>query len=213
LSEAKALVERLKPDLLVLDLTTFEGELHTLGHRMFSRPDTRTIAIVRSVENRGTSAALACGASGVIARGSPTQILLDCVRTVLAGQPWSGKEPLRPLAEDNLDLAVSARRTRGANDYGLTRRELDVISTIVDGCSNKEVGKKFSITERTVKHHLSNIYQKLELSGRLELAIFALNHGLGRRQAKIPSEQPIGQTPHRDGREQSVAPPMSEKAR
>jgi len=73
------------------------------------------------------------------------------------------------------------------NGYGLTPRELDIIGTIVDGCSNKDVGKTFSITERTVKHHLSNIYQKLGVSSRLELAIFALSHNLGRRQIKPPS--------------------------
>ena len=186
LSEANTLVEKFKPDLLVLDLTTFEGGLHILRHLMFSRHHTRTIAIVPSVDNSGRSEALASGASGVIARGSPTKILLDCVRTVLAGQYWSGKEPLRSIAESDLKFPVAAHGTREPNGYGLTSRELDVIGTIVDGCSNKDVGKRFSITERTVKHHLSNIYQKLEVSTRLELAIFALSHGLVGGEANLP---------------------------
>jgi two-component system, NarL family, nitrate/nitrite response regulator NarL len=181
---------------------------------MFNRPHTRTIAIVRSGENGRTSKALASGARGVIARGSPTQVLLDCVRTVLAGQYWSGKEPLRPLAGDNLDFPIPAQRTPVPNGYGLTPRELDVIGTIADGSSNKDVGNKFSITERTVKHHLSNIYQKLELSSRLELAVFALSHDLGRRQSKLlPSVQPVGETQCLDERKHPVAPDMDEKAR
>jgi len=207
LSEAHRLVEKFKPDLLVLDLTTFEGGLDALRHLIFGRPETRTIAFVRSVENSKTSKALASGASGVIARGSPTKILLDCVRTVLSGQDWSGQEPTQPRAENNLDFPVAARRTRPPNGYGLTPRELDIIGTIVDGCSNKDVGQKFSITERTVKHHLSNIYQKLEVSSRLELAIFALSHGLARQGRLSSSLPPIGKTQQLDEREHPEAFP------
>jgi len=213
LSEANTLVEKFKPALLVLDLTTFEGGLHILRHLMFSRPETRTIAIVPSVDNSRTSRALASGASGVIARGSPTQILLDCVRTVLAGHYWSGEEPLRAFAEDNLQSPVAAHRTREPNSYGLTPRELDVIAAIVDGRSNRDVGKKFSITERTVKHHLTNIYQKLDVSSRLELAVFAMSHGLGKRR-KEPSSpvQSIREKPRLDKRECPRPPLVDEKA-
>jgi two-component system nitrate/nitrite response regulator NarL len=212
LSEATAMVEKFKPDLLVLDLSTFEGGLHALRQLMFRRPDTRTIAIVRSAENSRTSKALASGASGVIAKGSPTRILLDCVGAVLAGQDWSDKELLRPVPDKKLDFPVTAHRNRRPNDYGLTPRELDVIGTIVDGYSNKDVGKRFSITERTVKHHLSNIYQKLEVSSRLELAIFALSHGLGRRQGKLPSSAQAMRETQRLDEEHHVTPGMNERA-
>ncbi len=180
ISEAASMVEKLKPDLLLLDFSTFEGGLRAIRDLTFIRPSTCTIVIVRSAENNRTSEALASGARGVIPRGSPTEILLDCVRTVLAGRCWSGEKTVPALAEGKPQFPLPPPRRRTPNGYGLTPRELDVIGTILNGCSNKDVGKQFSISERTVKHHLSNIFQKLEVSSRLELAVFALNHGFGK---------------------------------
>lgn len=61
-------------------------------------------------------------------------------------------------------------------DYGLTPRELDVVAKVACSRSNKEIGQEFSISERTVKHHLTNIFVKLGVSSRLELAMFVVNH-------------------------------------
>jgi DNA-binding CsgD family transcriptional regulator len=63
-------------------------------------------------------------------------------------------------------------------DFALTRRELEIIAKITAGLSNKEVGHAFSISERTVKHHLTNIFNKIGVSNRLALALFAVNHQL-----------------------------------
>ena len=62
--------------------------------------------------------------------------------------------------------------------YGLTKREFDIIGTIVSGYSNKDIAQKFTIAEDTVKHHLTNIFNKLGVSNRLELALFAVHHKL-----------------------------------
>ena len=62
--------------------------------------------------------------------------------------------------------------------YGLTPRELDVVQSIVEGCSNKDIAKQFSISEETVKRHLSNTFDKTGVSTRLELALFAISHKL-----------------------------------
>lgn len=71
-----------------------------------------------------------------------------------------------------------------AKDYRLTPRELDIIEKIVNGRSNKEVGAEFAISERTVKHHLTNIFGKVGVSSRLQLALFAVNHHLTSNQAR-----------------------------
>ena len=62
--------------------------------------------------------------------------------------------------------------------FGLTARELDVVAAIVSGFTNREIAGKFSISEQTVKHHLRNIFDKVGVSNRLELALFAINHQL-----------------------------------
>jgi two-component system, NarL family, nitrate/nitrite response regulator NarL len=63
-------------------------------------------------------------------------------------------------------------------DYGLTRREMDILAQIVTGRSNREAGQEFSIGERTVKHHLTKIFNKIGVSNRVELALFAVNNRL-----------------------------------
>ena len=77
------------------------------------------------------------------------------------------------LHELMLQAAVPERKT-----YGLTPRELEVVGCIVEGCSNRDIAKQFSISEETVKRHLSNIFDKTGVSTRLELALFAIAHQL-----------------------------------
>ena len=69
--------------------------------------------------------------------------------------------------------AVPQRKT-----YGLTPRELEVVGCIVEGCSNRDIAKQFTLSEETVKRHLSNIFDKTGVSTRLELALFAIAHHL-----------------------------------
>ena len=66
--------------------------------------------------------------------------------------------------------------------FGLTPRELQIVAAVVEGCTNKDIAEKFSISEDTVKRHLTNIFDKLGTSNRLELALFAINHGLSPAQ-------------------------------
>jgi DNA-binding NarL/FixJ family response regulator len=62
--------------------------------------------------------------------------------------------------------------------FGLTGRELEVVGAIVSGLTNRDIAEKFSISEQTVKHHLRNVFDKVGVSNRLELALFAINHAL-----------------------------------
>jgi DNA-binding NarL/FixJ family response regulator len=88
---------------------------------------------------------------------------------------------------------VSAVRSRGAvlderipqqkADFGLTARERQIVSAVVDAYQNKEIAEKFAISEKTVKHHLTNIFNKIGVSNRLELALFAMHHHLDRSAA------------------------------
>jgi DNA-binding CsgD family transcriptional regulator len=80
-----------------------------------------------------------------------------------------------------------------ARDYGLTPHELEIVRRIANASSNKEMGQELSISERTVKHHLTNIFNKLGISSRVELAVFALKHGLlkqGNSDARGEWERP-----------------------
>jgi DNA-binding NarL/FixJ family response regulator len=93
----------------------------------------------------------------------------------MAGQYWLESESLGVLVEALRDSLEHGNGARSPKDYGLTRREVDIITKIASGRSNKEVGEEFAISERTVKHHLTNIFGKVGVSSRLQLALFAVN--------------------------------------
>jgi DNA-binding NarL/FixJ family response regulator len=120
--------------------------------------------------------ALQLGAHGIVLKHSTPDLLFKSIRTVMAGQYWLGRECVADLigkmrqAPDPLCLP-----SQGPN-FGLTARELDIVGAVVAGCSNADVAKQLSISAKTVKHHLTNIFDKLGVSNRVELALFAVQH-------------------------------------
>ena len=103
---------------------------------------------------------------------------LEALRAVLSGDYWIGGERVANLVAALNELMKKAAAVPERKTYGLTPRELEVVTCIVEGCSNKDVAKQFTISEETVKRHLSNIFDKTGVSTRLELALFAIAHKL-----------------------------------
>jgi DNA-binding NarL/FixJ family response regulator len=110
-------------------------------------------------------------------KDAATQMLILAIRTVMNGHFWVGREPVSDMVQYLRDHAAPQQPSK-AKSYGLTRRETEILGTIVAGLSNKEIATKFSLSEDTVKHHLTNIFDKLGVSSRLELALFAINNQL-----------------------------------
>ncbi len=177
-AEALALVPQVRPDILLLDLAMprMPG-LETLREMAAQQSGVRVILLTAAVENRQMIEALQIGAKGVVMKEAATQILLKAIRTVMAGQYWVGREPVTDMAQFLRAHAAGQQHSK-AKSYGLTRREIEILSTIISGLSNKEIAQKFSLSEDTVKHHLTNIFDKLGVSSRLELALFAINNRL-----------------------------------
>jgi DNA-binding NarL/FixJ family response regulator len=97
-------------------------------------------------------------------------MLLSSIRSVCEGQFWVGSEPVAAWARSG---------QTSTSGFGLTSREIEIISAIKEGSSNREIASKLAISEETVKRHLSNIYGKLGVSSRLELAVLASEQHLG----------------------------------
>lgn len=172
------LVTGRKPDVLLLDLTLPSSGLEVLNHLATVRSCARTLLLASSNDHGQISEAFNLGARGVIFKGSATRLLLNGIRAVVAGRYWVGEKTVAGVASALRNFEPNNNGRKPARIHRLTPRELEIIATILTGCSNKDVGRRFSITERTVKHHLTNIYEKLGLSNRLELALFAVNHHL-----------------------------------
>ena len=134
--------------------------------------------LTAAIDPDETITALQLGARGVILKESATQLLYRCLQAVMAGEYWVGHERVHDIVQ-HLARGHAQRPTRTATPAQmLTRRELQVVAAIVEGASNKDIGQQFGLSEQTVKNHLSHIFDKVGVSNRLELALYAVHHKL-----------------------------------
>jgi two-component system nitrate/nitrite response regulator NarL len=175
--EAVRLVSQLRPDILLLDMAMPRVPgLQALGELSSTRVPVRSIVLTAAIESPTVVEALQLGARGVILKESSTSLLFKCIRCVADGQYWVGREEVANLV-DYLRREVSSARDH-LDRTGLTPRELEIVSAIVAGLSNKDMARQFAISEQTVKHHLTRVYSKLGVSNRLELALYAIQRRL-----------------------------------
>lgn len=178
--DAVRLTEQLRPDVLLLDLAMprLPG-LEALRQLADASTPVRIIVLTAAIETAQIVEALHLGARGIVLKHDATEMLMKCIRAVKAGQYWVAREEVADLVES---LRRSAPPPSAApeprSNYGLTPRELEVISSIVTGSTNREIARRLDISEETVKRHLTNIFDKMGVSTRLELALLALNCGL-----------------------------------
>ena len=178
--EAVNFVRRLKPEILLLDLAMPRRHgLEALREISNSHAGpVRVILLTAAAEREQIVEALQLGARGVVLKDCGTEILMRSIRSVLAGEYWVGREPVSNLMQYLRGLMDSSTKISRQKRFGLTPRELDIVSAVVAGFANKEIAEHFKISEDTVKHHLSNIFDKTGVSTRLELALFAVNQAL-----------------------------------
>jgi two-component system, NarL family, nitrate/nitrite response regulator NarL len=180
-AEAVKLARQLKPDILLLDLAMpRQPGLEALREMSSGSPSSpvRVILLTAAAEKKQIVEALQLGARGVVLKDSATQLLLKSIHTVMAGEYWVGRESVSNLVQYLRNLVQSSGEESRQRKFGLTPRELEIVSAVVAGYANKEIAEHFKISEDTVKHHLSNIFDKLGVSTRLELALFAVNQSL-----------------------------------
>jgi two-component system nitrate/nitrite response regulator NarL len=179
-TEAVKLARQLKPDILLLDLAMpRQPGLEALRDLSTGQAGSvRVILLTAAAEKNQIVEALQLGARGVVLKDSATQLLLKSIHTVMSGEYWVGRESVSNLVQYLRTLVQSSGEEARQRKFGLTPRELEVVSAVVAGYSNKEIAEHFKISEDTVKHHLSNIFDKLGVSTRLELALFAVNQSL-----------------------------------
>ncbi len=176
---AVKLIRQLKPDMLLLDLPLSRGlELAGAINIATYLAPVRTLVMLTATERTQIVEAFRLGAHGIVLKTSPQEVLLQSIQSVMTGHYWLESESVGILVEAVRDLLTHGNGVTSRKEYGLTPRELDIIAKIANGHSNKEVGEEFSISERTVKHHLTNIFSKVGVSSRLQLALFAVSHHL-----------------------------------
>jgi DNA-binding NarL/FixJ family response regulator len=141
------------------------------------RIQTRTIIVTAAIEKEQVIELLQLGAHGIVLRHSALQLLLKSIRCVSNGQYWVGHESVSDLIQALRRMMADGRTSEASRDFGISSREMQVVTHVVAGYTNKDLAGKLGISLQTVKHHLTNIFDKLGVSNRLELVLFAIDHG------------------------------------
>ena len=142
----------------------------TLRHLVEMESQLRTILITERVEQADVVTALQLGARGVITKDSDSEILFRAIRKVTAGEYWISRASVADLVGAVRSLVVHAREGR-TRKLKITPRQQEIIASVVAGNSNKQIAQQFSLSEDTVKRHLTNIYAKLQVSGKAGLLL------------------------------------------
>jgi two-component system, NarL family, nitrate/nitrite response regulator NarL len=174
--QAVRLVNKLKPDILLLDLRMpGKDGLSVLEEVNFDTFPTRVIVVTAAEEDRDIVRAMRLGARGVLLKQSASELLVKSIYKVHAGEIWLDNKMTNDVVEAfKKSSSFGQRRDKPL----LSEREREIVQLVAQGYRNREIGEKLFISEQTVKNHLHNIFDKLGVSDRLELALYAIHHRL-----------------------------------
>jgi len=173
--DAIRLVDDLLPDLILLDLAIPGGGMNAAQAIVATCPVTKIVILTASEEEDKVVLALKTGARAYILKGVSACELVSILRAVGAG---IGYVPPALAAHLLAELTGGAAARPVANTLNeLTERECQILEQVATGCSNKEIGQQLSLSEKTVKHYMTNILQKLHVRNRVEAALLAQKHG------------------------------------
>jgi two-component system, NarL family, nitrate/nitrite response regulator NarL len=122
--------------------------------------------------------ALRRGASGILLKDSTSQLLRKSIQSVMAGECWIGRKIVLDLVRELTQHPATATEKQPQKNWRLTPRELQIVAEVASGKTNKEIARKLILSEQTVKHYLTKIFDELGVFNRLELALFWVHHRL-----------------------------------
>jgi DNA-binding NarL/FixJ family response regulator len=181
-------LQQFEPDILLLDLKMpgLDG-LATLQRLQIAKNKTRVIVLTASDDKNEFVQAMKLGTSGIVLKQTATELLIKSIRKVHAGEIWLDSHTTAAVirqfvANDEAPPAMhalpAAPATRERERSPLSQREREIVALVAQGFKNKEMAEKMFISEQTVKNHLHNIFDKLGVSDRLELALYAIHNNL-----------------------------------
>jgi two-component system nitrate/nitrite response regulator NarL len=175
-NECVHMLTKLKPDILLLDLRMPDKDgLTVLEESNLDSLTTRIIVLTAAEDERDAVRAMRLGAHGIVLKQSASDLLVKSIHRVYAGEIWLDN---RITAEVMKAFAKTSENGPRRDKALITDREKEIVQLVGQGYRNKEIGGKLFISEHTVKNHLHNIFDKLGVSDRLELALYAIHHRL-----------------------------------
>lgn len=165
------------PHIVLLDLAVSgQRGFEVLEQMVTAGLSTHVIGVCESA-NDESARAIRLGCRGVLARNTPPELILKCIRKVDEGELWMDRATTAVVLEQFTKEMPPLSGT-GPEPSPLSPREREVVALVARGFRNKEIAGKLSISTQTVKNHMHNIFDKLAVKDRLELAIYAIHNGL-----------------------------------
>ncbi len=176
---------REQPDVILLDLDGAESGLDLLPQLLQETEKARVLVLTGVQASEMHHKAMMLGAMGVVQKDKSFDVLLKAIEKVHAGEIWYDRSKMGSIFTEMRTADSRPPDPELARIASLTRREAEIITLISLGMKNKAIGGRLFISETTVRHHLTSIFEKLGVTGRLELIIYALSRGL----AKLPDQR------------------------
>ena len=176
-------IVQLEPDVVLLDLKLPRADgLHVLRTVQTRAPKCKVILFAGSEHKEEFVEAMKLGCSGILLKDAPTSLIEKSIHKVNAGEIWLDSNTtaavIRQFASPS-DFPAAHNNGKPTRERAqLSQREREIIVLIAQGYKNKEIAEKMFITEQTVKNHLHNVFDKLGVSDRLELALYAIHNSL-----------------------------------
>jgi DNA-binding NarL/FixJ family response regulator len=175
--EVLDILQRDEPDVLLLDLKMpgLDG-LSTLQRLQAQKIKTKVIVLTASDNEDEYVQAMKFGTSGIVLKQTATELLIKSIRKVHAGEIWLDSRTTAAVMRQFASPSDSAAKDRERSP--LSQREREIVVLVAQGFKNKEIAERMFISEQTVKNHLHNIFDKLGVSDRLELALYAIHKNI-----------------------------------
>jgi DNA-binding NarL/FixJ family response regulator len=168
-------IAALSPDVVLLDIALPDASGIDVLRAMDRSNKVKIVLLTAAAEKEEIVEALQLGARGLVLKDAASTLLTKCIRAVAAGEYWFGRDRVGDL----IDALRHLREVPVPSPaQTLTRRELRVVAAVVCGSTNRDISAELGLSEQTVKNYLSHIFDKVGVSNRLELALYAMHHKL-----------------------------------
>jgi two-component system nitrate/nitrite response regulator NarL len=188
-------IKKEKPDVAVISAKLGEssaGGFDLVREIRSQSPGTRVIVLLDSSEPGTVTEAFRAGAQGIFCRTEPFRLLAKCIQCVANGQVWASSTELHFVLE-----ALAQPPLAGGlkiNGGLLSARETDVVRCVAEGLTNREIAQRLKLTEHTVKNYLFRIFDKLGVSSRVEVVLYAFRNGSASSASPAPSSRRMAQS-------------------
>lgn len=176
-----SLAEQAQPDVIMLELHMLGVDAMSAIEQIQRLSPRAKIVIFTGFEDRDKFVrAMRLGVAGVVLKTAPPQLVLKSIRKVHAGEVWLDSQTTAAVMQRFASSAPADQHAvqREHDRTLLSKREHEVVLLVAQGYRNKEIAERMFISEQTVKNHLHNVFDKLGVSDRLELALYVVSRGL-----------------------------------